>query len=106
MFRFGRVVNRIVMSLLVGGHRGHSLCVLILLRYLDAAALIKRVTARESRCAWEPVGKYFQILTLPKTLWLVFHFTSSNMSIIHGIYVNVSDLGIILFENRGSCVIC
>ena len=96
------------MSLLEGGHRGHSLCVLILLRYLDAAALIKRVTAMESRCAWEPMGKYFQILTLPKTfhLKLVFHFTSSNMSIIHGIYVNVSDLGIILFENRGSCVIC
>ena len=55
------------MSLLVGGHRGHSLCVLILLRYLDAAALIKRVTAMESRCAWEPMGMYFQIFTLPKT---------------------------------------
>ena len=59
------------MSLLEGGHRGHSLCVLILLRYLDAAALIKRVTAMESRCAWEPVGKYFQILTLPKTFYLM-----------------------------------
>ena len=55
------------MSLLVGGHRGRSLCVLILLRYLDAAALIKRVTDMESRCAWEPMEKYFQILTLPKT---------------------------------------
>ena len=55
------------MSLLVGGHRGRSLCVLILLRYLDAAALIKRVTAMESRCAWEPMGMYFQIFTLPKT---------------------------------------
>ena len=59
------------MSLLVGGHRGRSLCVLILLRYLNAAALIKRVTDMESRCAWEPMGKYFHILTLPQTLHLM-----------------------------------
>ena len=70
------------MSLLVGGHRGRSLCVLILLRYLDAAALIKRVTDMESRCAWETISRFSPCPKLVM-LGLVFYLTSSNMSVIH-----------------------
>ena len=57
------------MSLLEGGHRGHSLCA-------DPAKISGCCCSDKEGhgygiTLWEPMGKYFQILTLPKTFHLM-----------------------------------